>query len=561
MLAAGQERQRVAHLDARRLQVAGKLTAAIGLQPFERSLLPEHDVGDDALAARLVRFSYDHGVRDLARRVQHAQNLVGADAVSHGLDDAIPPPNEIEESVVVPAYQVSREDHTLGVGGARRSQRIGAEHPRSELRLVPVSQRDSRAAVHQLANLPGRRRRPVLQQHVDLAAGDGAAHRLGPPVELFGREIGATQRFGQSVHQVQPRPRLRLAQRPHPFGGEVPTGVRYHPQPGERRLDERGHAQQPGPERRHGREHGDALAADRLDHLLREGRPLDDEGRPGADCTQELPNAVHETERQKARDSVRFGQAEVGDDGTGDGPEVGVTYRHPFREAGGPGRVHDLGDVVAQPGDRCQGLPCGADGARVEDDGVGREPAGLPREQVSRRDQTTGARVGEHVLDLAGAKRLVHDDGDGAGGERAEERRGSVPASFEQDRDAVVGRDARGPERGADRRRTLPQRRIADAAASFHDGGPLAPRGAVPQQERGVRPRGQRARCSGIHRQRAVPRVWLRRAIATSIPGHRVEVRLEPSTPPRQGACGAGATRVLAMKRYRLAGTPCRVVR
>src|SRR5207249_7816876 len=41
---------------------------------------------------------------------------------------------------------------------------------------------------------------------------------------------------------------------------------------------------------------------------------------------------------------------------------------------------------------------------------VGREPAGLPREQVAGRDQTTGPRVGEHVLDLARAERLVHHE-------------------------------------------------------------------------------------------------------------------------------------------------------
>ena len=55
---------------------------------------------------------------------------------------------------------------------------------------------------------------------------------------------------------------------------------------------------------------------------------------------------------------------------------------------------------------------------------VGREPAGLPREQVAGRDQTMGPRVGEHVLDLARAERLVHHDGDRARGERTEERRG-----------------------------------------------------------------------------------------------------------------------------------------
>jgi len=55
---------------------------------------------------------------------------------------------------------------------------------------------------------------------------------------------------------------------------------------------------------------------------------------------------------------------------------------------------------------------------------VGREPAGLPREQLAGRDQTTGPRVGEHVLDLARAERLVHHDGDRACGERTEERRG-----------------------------------------------------------------------------------------------------------------------------------------
>jgi len=116
--------------------------------------------------------------------------------------------------------------------------------------------------------------------------------------------------------------------------------------------------------------------------------------------------------------------------------------------------------------------------------------------------------VGEHVLDLARAERLVHHDGDRACGERTEERRGRVSTSLEQDRHPVVGPDPGGPERGADRRRTLPQGHIADGAASLHDGGPVAAaRGAAPQHERRVERRDPPAGCSGtIERQRSTPR-------------------------------------------------------
>ena len=195
--------------------------------------------------------------------------------------------------------------------------------------------------------------------------------------------------------------------------------------------------------------------------------------------------------------------------------------RHAFREAGGPGRVHDLGDVVVHPGDRRKGLARCGDCACIEDDGVCREPAGLSRQQVSRRDQTTGARVGEYVLDLARAEHLVHDDGDRASGERAEERRGRVSTPFEQDRDPIVGPDPRGAQRSADRRGTITQGGIADGAVSFHDRGPVAAeRGTTPQQQRRVQRRGRRAGGSpSIHRQRSTPREWLGRGLATSVPG------------------------------------------
>ena len=184
-----------------------------------------------------------------------------------------------------------------------------------------------------------------------------------------------------------------------------------------------------------------------------------------------------------------------------------MTDGHAFREAGGPGGVHDLGDVVVSPGDRREEVAPPVDGARVEDDRVGREPPGLPREQVSRRDQTTGPRVGEHMLDLARTERLVHDDDDRACGERAEERRRRVPTSLEQDRDAVVGPHSRGAEGSAEHRRTLAQGGIVDGAASFHDGDPVAEAGgALPQEERRVERRGHDARCAGnIDRQRAPP--------------------------------------------------------
>ncbi len=84
--------------------------------------------------------------------------------------------------------------------------------------------------------------------------------------------------------------------------------------------------------------------------------------------------------------------------------------------------MHDLGDVASQPVDRCERLAARADLARIEDAGGRFEPPRLPREHVSRRDQTTGARVDEHVLDLARAERLVHDHGDRTGGQRAEVR-------------------------------------------------------------------------------------------------------------------------------------------
>jgi len=184
-----------------------------------------------------------------------------------------------------------------------------------------------------------------------------------------------------------------------------------------------------------------------------------------------------------------------------------VTHDHALREAGGPGRVHDLGHIAPEPMDRRERFAARADFARIEDARRRREPARLPREHVPRRDQTTGTRVREHVLDLARAERLVRHDGDRTRGQRAEVRRGSVPTTLQQDRDAVVGPDAGGPERGTDRCRALPQGGVGDRAAALYDGGPVAVApGAIPQEERGIAGGGGRhARRSDIDRQRALP--------------------------------------------------------
>ena len=252
------------------------------LEALERPTAGDHDVRDDALPALLVRLAYDHRVGDLARGVQDAQNLVRSHPVSHGLDDSILPPHEVEEPLRVAADQVPRVHDALGVRRAGRAQRVGAKHARGELGILPVAQGDRWPTVYQLADLAGGRQRTILLQHVRLAAGDGTTHRVGPAVQLLGWEVRAAHRFGQAVHQVQARVRLGAAQRCYGVRREVAAGVGHDPERRERSIDESGKAQQPVPERRHGSQHCDALRPHSFDHLLRERGSLDDERGPGA---------------------------------------------------------------------------------------------------------------------------------------------------------------------------------------------------------------------------------------------------------------------------------------
>ncbi len=66
------------------------------------------------------------------------------------------------------------------------------------------------------------------------------------------------------------------------------------------------------------------------------------------------------------------------------------------------------------------------------------EGPGLALEHGRVGEQCRGARIPQHVLDLAGAQRFVDDDGDGTGCEHAEERSHCVRAAIEKQPHAVA---------------------------------------------------------------------------------------------------------------------------
>jgi len=134
----------------------GKLATAIGLEPLERSLLGEHDIGDDALAARLVPVPpAPPRPRPHPTRTTRPESRPGRPGI-HGLDDPVAPAPRSRGTLRGPGATRSPEKTTRSPSEAPAgSQRIGTEHPGGEVRIVPVAQRNRRAAVYQLADLPG----------------------------------------------------------------------------------------------------------------------------------------------------------------------------------------------------------------------------------------------------------------------------------------------------------------------------------------------------------------------------------------------------------------------
>ena len=76
----------------------------------------------------------------------------------------------------------------------------------------------------------------------------------------------------------------------------------------------------------------------------------------------------------------------------------------------------------------------------------------------------------QDVLDLPRSQRLVHDDRDRSGGERAEESRHGIGIAPQQYGDSVSGAHARVPQRCGNRKRARGERRVWDPSPAIHHG-------------------------------------------------------------------------------------------
>ncbi len=320
--------------------------------------------------------------------------------------------------------------------------------------------------------------------------------------------------------------------------------VGHHAQLRERCGPEGGLVEQPQPQRRYRRHHGDALGGERRRDLLRQGRAFHHERGAGAHGAEHLAHAVHETERQQAGDAIVPGDAEVGDDGPGGRAQVAVTHRDALGEARRAGRVDDLGDVAVAPwpGGHGRGADRGQ-GRDVHDRAVAADGPRLPRQQVGARNEMARAGVRQDVLDLPRPQRLVQYDGDAARRQRPEERRHGVGAALQQDRDRPVGPRVCRSERRGDGRRARDYGAVARRLIALHDGGRHGiARRRAPQQRRDVRVQPLLTGFPG----HAAPPVRSCRDSATSIPrndgghgrdAHRPEARCAGAT-PRFFRCG-----------------------
>ncbi len=303
----------------------------------------DHD--DDRLPDDRMRHAERRCLADELRRVQRLLDFGGAHPISGRLDHLVAPADEVEEPVLVRANRVAREHRMLG---QHQSALPRAQRPvalRGLLRVVPVSETDERAAMHELAGLVGRADFAIRPHHEDLRIRDRLADRVGAAVEFAGIEIGRAERLGQAVHQVQPCIRKQRPESSNDRLGKMPAAVRqdskrrtlaFRPV-GLRELQ---------PQGRNAGKDGDVMASHRPDDVSRqeiiEGDCLAARG-PGG---EQLVLSVIERQREDSQRAVPPGQAKIVRDTDGAEPEVGVAQHDPLGLAGRTGRVEERCEFI-----------------------------------------------------------------------------------------------------------------------------------------------------------------------------------------------------------------------
>src|SRR2546422_9697656 len=105
---------------------------------------------------------------------------------------------------------------------------------RGALGVLPVPECHRGTSMHQLADFARGARRETLPQYEHLGARNCPAHRAWAAIHLLRREIGATQDFGETVHQIELRLGLSLPERADSLDRQMTAGIRQDAQGRER---------------------------------------------------------------------------------------------------------------------------------------------------------------------------------------------------------------------------------------------------------------------------------------------------------------------------------------
>src|SRR5204863_9239817 len=116
---------------------------------------------DDRLAQRWMRHAERGRFGDETGRVDHFLDLSWAHAIAGRLDHLAFATDEIKKTICVATHRVAGPNRDLGELDATQLSRHRTKPLRGFLDVVPISERDVGAAMHQLARFIGRARRAV----------------------------------------------------------------------------------------------------------------------------------------------------------------------------------------------------------------------------------------------------------------------------------------------------------------------------------------------------------------------------------------------------------------
>src|SRR4026208_908925 len=107
----------LAHLDACGLHVPAQLPSGETLEGLLRSARCENYGGDDSLSADGIRFGRDRSFADVARGIEHVDDLVRPDAEAGRLDHAVGAGDVKEKAIGVATNHVAGMDGSCSRAG------------------------------------------------------------------------------------------------------------------------------------------------------------------------------------------------------------------------------------------------------------------------------------------------------------------------------------------------------------------------------------------------------------------------------------------------------------